>query len=148
MESFSDRLRRAIEKRELTVSDVATRAEMTRQGLHQLLSDRGRLPTAAAAVRLAHVLDESLDWLLMGKRPALPDVGGMSQSARPDEQKLRAAIEMVESVLEELGIDYPPATKAQIVVAVYAAIEAAGEAAAAKDVVATMLRTVSKTVKT
>lgn len=71
-----------------------------------------------------------------------------SQSARPDLEKLRAAIEMVERALEELGIDYPPDTKAQIVVAVYAAIEAAGEAAAAKDVVATMLKTVSKKVTT
>ena len=53
-----------------------------------------------------------------------------------------------QSVLEELGIDYPAATKAGIVVAVYAAIDAEGVAAAAKGVVATMLKTVSEAVKT
>jgi transcriptional regulator with XRE-family HTH domain len=144
MESFSERLRNAIEQRGLSVTSLAERSEMTRQGLHHLLSDRGRLPTAAAAIRLATALNESLDWLLMGIRP-VPDA---SQTARPHTETLRAAIEIVEGALDELQIDYPPATKAQIIVAVYAGIEASGEAAAARDVVATMLKTVSQTVKT
>lgn len=79
---------------------------------------------------------------------AIAEAPHMSQAARPDLETLRSAIAMVESALEELGIDYPAATKAQIIVAVYAGIEASGEAAAARDVVATMLKTVSQTVKT
>lgn len=89
-----------------------------------------------------------LDLLADSDRQSESASASSSQSARPDLEKLRAAIEMVESVLEELGIDYPAATKAGIVVAVYAAIDAEGVAAAAKGVVATMLKTVSEAVKT
>lgn len=157
MKTFAQRLAEAMKDRygeRGGQSQLARAAGLSQALLSQWMNGDiadGRSVKAGHIFTVARELKVAPEWLATGAgpmrvSPAAPE--SASHAARPEMDKLRAAIEMVESALEELGIDYPAATKAQIVVAVYAAIEAAGVAAAAKDVVATMLKTVSQTIKT
>lgn len=149
MDTLGNRVLAARKEAKISAKALAERVGITRQALHLIETGKTKMPAGDLVQRLATELKVESSWLVTGEIGAkLRIIGATSQPARPDLETLRAAIEMVESALAELGIDYPPKTKAQIVVAVYAAIEASGEAVAAKDVVATMLKTVSQAVKT
>lgn len=148
MSNWSERLKLRMRELGVTNAGLAREIGIAAPSVHAWVNGSRPGISGENLLRVARLLRVSPYWLMFGEVEAEAPVSSTSQAARPETEKLRASIAMVEGALEQLGIDYPPATKAQIVVAVYAAIEAAGEAAAAKDVVATMLKTVSQAVKT
>ena len=70
MQTFADRLRAEIEYRGLLQKEVAARAEIKKRALDMYLGRQGSMPPADVAVRLADVLNVSVEYLVTGRAPA------------------------------------------------------------------------------
>ncbi|WP_434627584.1 helix-turn-helix domain-containing protein [Chromobacterium sp. CV08] len=91
MDSFSDRLRNAREKRGMSQEALATRAGVSQSTISALELDPTRKPRDL--LKLAKVLMVSPDWLQSGKGPREPAVRG---------EKLYVAAESLDELAERL----------------------------------------------
>lgn len=105
------------------------------------------VPPFDAVARLCVAAGVSLDWLATGEGPmkgseAAPQLG--SQVARLDFGTLRAAVEVLDRVLEDVDATTDAAGRAELVVAIYELLEQGSALDAAQRVVASMLRAASR----
>ena len=67
MSEFSERLKSEIEYRGLLQKEVAAQAGIKKRALDMYLGSRGSMPPADVAVKLAQVLDVTVEYLITGK---------------------------------------------------------------------------------
>lgn len=66
--NFRDRLREEIDFSGLLDKEVAARADISKRAIDSYVDSRACMPPADVAVRLAQVLDVSVEYLVTGKR--------------------------------------------------------------------------------
>ena len=103
-------------------------------------------PPFDVAARLCLAAKVRMEWLATGEgdmhREAAPEQG--SQQARLNPGMLRAAVEVLDRVLEDVEATTDAAGRAELVVAIYELLEQGSALDAAQRVVASMLRAASR----
>ena len=79
MNTFSERLRAEIEYSGLLQKEVAYHAGIKKRALDMYLGAQGSMPPADVAVRLAKVLNVTVEYLATGNDPALPSARKFSR---------------------------------------------------------------------
>lgn len=79
MNTFSERLRAEIEYSGLLQKEVAYRAGIKKRALDMYLGAQGSMPPADVAVRLAKVLNVTVEYLVTGSDAALPSMRKFSR---------------------------------------------------------------------
>ena len=104
------------------------------------------MPPFDVIARLCLAANVRMEWLATGegemRREAAPELG--SQGARLDFAKLRAAVEVLDRVLEDVDATTDAAGRAELVVAIYELLEQGSALDAAQRVVTSMLRAASR----
>lgn len=79
MNTFSERLRAEIEYSGLLQKEVAYRAGIKKRALDMYLGAQGSMPPADVAVRLAKVLNVTVEYLVTGNDPVFPSARKFSR---------------------------------------------------------------------
>ena len=105
MNTFSERLRAEIEYSGLLQKEVAYRAGIKKRALDMYLGSQGSMPPADVAVRLAKVLNVTVEYLVTGSDAALPSMRKFSRMENDNASlsgELFVAIEtLVHKIAEE-----------------------------------------------
>lgn len=136
MSTMAERIRERRLARGMTQQELGARCGISAPSVNAWESGKTTAITGANLLAAAKTLQVNPEWLLTGDGPA--DLS-QSQSGRPDRTTLQTAIQVVEEVLHELQITYPPKQRADLVMGCYLALEAGQQAASARTFVAALL---------
>lgn len=139
MSDWGQRIREARMHEAMSMSEFARRIDVAAPSVHAWESGKANTISAHNLFKVARLLNVSPSWLLYGDEGEVATGAPLSQPARPDRARLRAAVEVVEDVLAELQIDYPAKQRADLILGCYIALEAGNAARAAKSVVSSLL---------
>ncbi|MDE5581220.1 MAG: helix-turn-helix domain-containing protein [Treponemataceae bacterium] len=105
MNTFSERLRAEIEYSGLLQKEVAYRAGIKKRALDMYLGAQGSMPPADVAVRLAKVLNVTVEYLVTGSDATIPPTRRFSRletDIASLSSELSAAVEtLVHKIVEE-----------------------------------------------
>lgn len=105
MNTFSERLRAEIEYSGLLQKEVAYRAGIKKRALDMYLGAQGSMPPADVAVRLAKVLNVTVEYLVTGSDDKIPPMRRFSRletDIASLSNELSAAVEtLVHKIVEE-----------------------------------------------
>lgn len=105
MNTFSERLRARIEYSGLLQKEVAYRAGIKKRALDMYLGAQGSMPPADVAVRLAKVLNVTVEYLVTGNNDTFPPVRKFSRletDIASLSEELSAAVEtLVHKIAED-----------------------------------------------
>ena len=101
--SFRENLKNELNFSGMLVKELADKAGLKKHTIDNYLSVRGRMPAADAAVRIARVLQVSVEYLITGKEtvpnksyvhfsPEIRYMVSLAEKLRPDHRKIAIAV--------------------------------------------------------
>ncbi|MBQ3686590.1 MAG: helix-turn-helix transcriptional regulator [Treponema sp.] len=104
MESFADRLRQEIDYLGLTRKELASKANIKQRALDMYLGTQASMPPADVAVRLAKVLNVTVEYLVTGEIKEQPVQGRTFRRLEEDFSALPADIaQTVETMIHAIA---------------------------------------------